>query len=357
MTHVKPGEVNLRAMNGRERLLKALQGEDLDRPPVWLMRQAGRYLPIYREVRKAHGFWDVCHDPELSTKVALEPLARFKLDAAIVFSDILIVPEAMGLGVTFGAGHGPQVARPLRTEADLAAWKTDGVQERLAFMPRAVRHLANALEGKTGLLGFAGAPFTLFAYCVEGGSSDDFAKARTLLHTNPALADKALATLADVTAQLLYAQLEAGADAVQIFDTWGGMLTREEYTRFCAPAIRRVTEALAPRRAPLLLFVKGGQHLLPVLGETGAQGFSLDWRVEWREARARYPKAILQGNIDPVLLQAGNDVVRAKVRRLISEMRADDAGRRCILNLGHGITPETPPEAVEALCDEVARHG
>jgi len=343
-------------MNSRARFLAALKGEAVDRPPVWLMRQAGRYLPQYREVRKANSFWELCHSPELTTKVALEPLDRFKLDAAIVFSDILTVPEAMGLGVTFGPGEGPRIANTLSTAADLAAWKTEGVVQRLGFVSDAVKHLRTALADRYGILGFSGAPFTLFAYATEGGGSDDFAKARVMLHQQPWLAEKALGILADVAAEYLAAQHDAGADCVQLFDTWGGLLDAEDYAKFCVPAIRRITDALAPRGVPVLLFVRGGQHLLPVLGDTGAQGFSLDWRVDWREARTRFPKAVLQGNVDPILLMASAEIARAKVRSLMQTMLDTSHYRSCIVNLGHGIHKDTNPDVVQAFCDEVAGH-
>jgi uroporphyrinogen decarboxylase len=341
----------------RARFLQALEGGPVDRPPLWLMRQAGRYLPVYREVRKAHGFWEVCHTPALSTQVALEPLERFPLDAAIVFSDILVVPEALGLGVTFGPGEGPRLEHTLRGASDLAAWKRTGAVERLGFVSEAVAHLKATLAGSHGILGFSGAPFTLFAYCVEGGGSDDFVLTRTLLHRDPALAERAMATLAEVSAEYLEAQCQAGADVVQLFDTWGGLLDRADYARFCVPAIRRVTDALHARGRKVLLFVRNGMHLLPLLGETGADGFSLDWRQDWREARARYPRAILQGNVDPILLLGGSQVVRERTRELLQAMREADGGRRCIVNLGHGIHKDTPPETVAALCAEVVGHG
>jgi uroporphyrinogen decarboxylase len=343
-------------MNSRARFRAALRGEAVDRPPVWLMRQAGRYLPQYREIRRQHGFWDVCRQPELSTKVALEPLQRFALDAAIVFSDILTVLEALGLGVTFDTGEGPRLASTLSTAANLAAWKTAGVQQRLGFVSEAVRHLRAALKDGYGILGFSGAPFTLFAYATEGGSSDDFAKARVMLHQQPWLAQKALAILADVVAEYLAAQADAGADCVQLFDTWGGLLNAHDYANFCVPAIRRITEPISAKGVPVLLFVRGGQHLLPVLADTGAHGFSLDWRVDWRQARTRFPKAVLQGNVDPILLLAGADVAREQARRLLSMMQETSAYRHCIVNLGHGIHKDTSPEAVHAFCDEVARH-
>lgn len=344
-------------MTSRARFLAALSGAPVDRPPVWLMRQAGRYLPDYRAVRAKASFWELCHAPELTTRVALEPLHLFKLDAAIVFSDILTVPAALGLDVTFGPGEGPRIAKTLSTPADLAAWNREGVGQRLGFVSEAVKHLAQALDGKYGLFGFAGAPFTLFSYITEGGGSDDFLKARVMLHQQPQLAEKALSLLADVTAEYLEAQCQAGADVVQLFDTWGGLLDRQDYAQFCLPAIRRITEPLRAKGRKVMLFVRGGQHLLPILGEANVDGFSLDWRTDWRETRAWYPNHILQGNLDPGLLLAGEQPVRAAARKLIATMREANEGRRCIFNLGHGIHKDTPPSTVAALCDEVAAHG
>ena len=341
-------------MHPRERFLAALHGDALDRPPVWLMRQAGRYLPGYRALRAEHSFWDVCQNPELSTRAALEPLDRYKLDAAIVFSDILVVPLAMGLGVTFGKGEGPLIGRPLRTAADYDAWQIDGAVDRIAYLPRAVAHLKDTLKERYGILGFAGAPFTLFAYCVEGGGSDDFREARTLMHRDPALARRALNTIADIVAELLLRQVDAGADAVQLFDSWGGLLAPDEYRDFALPALQRITARLNARKVPTLLFVKGGHHLLPLLGDSGVTGFSLDWRTEWKVARDLYPKHLLQGNIDPVLLLGSADVIRQRTRALLETMKSTTGGRSCILNLGHGILPGTPPETVAALVDTVA---
>src|ERR1044072_5053548 len=280
-------------MQERERFLAALRGDALDRPPLWLMRQAGRYLPGYRALRAEHGFWDVCQNPELSTRAALEPLDRYKLDAAIVFSDILVVPLALGLRVAFGPRGGPPRAGP-----DYDAWQLDGVLSRIAYLPRAVAHLKETLKDRYGILGFAGAPFTLFAYCVEGGGSDDFREARTLMHRDPALARRALNTIADVVADVLLARGDAGTEAVQLFDTWGGLLAPDEYRDFALPALQRITGKLNARKVPTLLFVRGGHHLLPLLGESGVTGFSLDWRTEWEVARKMYPGHLLQGNID-----------------------------------------------------------
>ncbi|MBL8915393.1 MAG: uroporphyrinogen decarboxylase, partial [Archangium sp.] len=323
-------------VNSRERFLAALNGSPVDRPPVWLMRQAGRYLPDYRAVRGNASFWELCRSPELTTRVALEPLKRFKLDAAIVFSDILVVPQALGLGVTFGPGEGPRLEKKLTSVSEFAQWTVDGAAQRLEFVSNAVRHLSSALNGSHGLIGFAGAPFTLLAYCTAGGGSDDFLEARTMLHQQPALAERALFTLADVTAQYLEAQFAAGADVVQLFDTWGGLLDRATYARFALPAIRRITEPLRARGHRVLLFVRGGAHLLPVLGEANVDGFALDWRTDWREARALFPRQVLQGNLDPALLLAGPTAVRKATRHLISTMRESDGASRCIVNLGHG---------------------
>lgn len=340
-------------MTPRERLNAALRRQPTDRPPVWLMRQAGRYLPGYRAVRADAGFWEVCHDPELSTGVALEPLRLFPLDAAIVFSDILVILEALGLGVSFVKGEGPAVARPLRTRQDLESWQTAGLMERLAFLPRAVRHLRAAIGQDLGLLGFAGAPWTLLGYAVDGNSSEELLRARTMLRTQPALAEEAMGILADAGSALLLAQLEAGADAVQIFDTWGGLLDRETYARFCVPALQRMIAPVRATGAPVLLFVRGGHHLLPLLGQTGATAFSLDWRTPLAEARALLPDAALQGNLDPTLLFGGVEVVTRATEALLAEMRA--LGPGFVVNLGHGILPGTPPEAVAALCDAVVR--
>lgn len=345
-------------MERRERFVTALKQGEVDRPPVWLMRQAGRYLPEYREVRKAHGFWEVCQTPELSTKVALEPLRQFKLDAAIVFSDILVIPQALGTGVSFEKGEGPVFAEPMRSRADFEKWQTTNVMDRLQFVPRAVKHLHTALEGQWGLVGFAGAPFTLFAYCVEGGGSDDFHHARSMMATDPKLTHDVLGVLADAAAQLCLSQLDAGVDAVQLFDTWGGLLTRDEYRTFAIPALNRIAAHLRKSGKPIILFIKGGMHLLETLREVDVDAVSLDWRTSFTEARKALPGKLLQGNIDPTLLFASEAAVRARTKSLLGELDSLDGGGRkgCIVNLGHGILPGTPIANVSALCDEVAAH-
>jgi uroporphyrinogen decarboxylase len=341
-------------MEKRQRFLAALTRQRVDRPPVWLMRQAGRYLPGYRAVRAEHGFWDVCQTPELSTRVALEPLRLFPLDAAIVFSDILVIPQALGAGVTFEKGEGPVFTHTLKSRSDLASWNTDALGDRIAYLPRAVRHLSQSLAGSHGILGFAGAPFTLFAYSVEGGGSDDFRKARSMLATDPTLAADAMGIFADAAAELCLAQLDAGADAVQLFDTWGGLLTKEDYRSFALPALNRAAAQIRRSGKPVILFVKGGMHLLEVLKDIEVDGVSLDWRTSFTEARRALAGKILQGNLDPVLLFANETAVREKTRALLAEIASLPGGPEgCIVNLGHGILPGTPEPNVAALCNEV----
>jgi len=338
-------------MTPRQRLLAGLRREPTDRPPLWLMRQAGRYLPGYREIRSRHGFWEVCRDPALSNAVALEPLERYPLDAAIVFSDILTVLDALGLDVSFVKGEGPSIAHPLRSAADLAGWQVDGLVDRLAYVPQAVRALRAAIGQDRGLLGFAGAPWTLLGYAVDGGSGEELKLARTMLRTDPALAVQALGLLADAVAALLVAQVEQGADAVQLFDTWGGLLDRATYAEFAVPAIRRAIAPVAALGVPVILFVRGGHHLLPLLGIQGVTCLSLDWRTPMTEARAAHPGLALQGNLDPTLLFAGEQAVVRASQDLLAEMRR--LGLGFVFNLGHGILPGTPPEAVAALCRTV----
>ncbi len=340
-------------MNSRERFLAALHGEPVDRPPVWLMRQAGRYLPDYRAVRERHGFWDVCHSPELSTRVALEPLQLFDVDAAIVFSDILVIPAALGLDVRFVAGEGPVLEPPLQGERGLDTWDVQGAPARLAFVPRAVSHLRGAIGADRALLGFVGAPFTLFGYVTAGGKSDDFREARVMTAAQPALARRAMATLAETAAELACRQIDAGADAIQIFDTWGGLLAREDWAAHALPHIKTITTAVRDRGGRSILFVRAGHHLLSILGESGADGISLDWRTPWREARALLPRHALQGNLDPVTLLAGPEETRRRTRDLLDEMRQDGGGRGCIVNLGHGVLPTTPAASVSAFVSEV----
>ena len=342
-------------MHPRERFLAALRGDALDRPPVWLMRQAGRYLPGYRALRAEHSFWDVCQNPELSTRAALEPLDRYALDAAIVFSDILVVPLAMGLGVSFGPGEGPRIAqaaahrRRLRRLA--ARWRA-GAHRLSAARRRAPQ--ADAARTATASSASPARRSRCSPTASKAAAARISAKrARSCIATRRSRSARS-STIADVVADLLLAQVDAGADAVQLFDSWGGLLAPDEYRDFALPALQRITAKLNARKVPTLLFVRGGHHLLPLLGESGVTGFSLDWRTEWDVARELYPNHLLQGNIDPVLLLGSADVIRQRTRALLETMKRTSGGRSCILNLGHGILPGTPPETVAALVETAA---
>ena len=344
-------------LSSRERLVHALEGKPVDRPPVWLMRQAGRYLPGYQNIRRQHSFWELCHSPQLCTQAAMEPMERFPLDATIVFSDILVIPQALGMQVNFDGNHGPKMTKPLREEAELAHWNVAKLLEALSFVPAAVRHLREAVGKERGLLGFAGAPWTLLSYMLEGHADKNFAVARSMLHAQPKFAQKAMDILADILMEYLEAQCEAGADAVQLFDSWGGLLTAQDYARFALPPIQKVAQALRRKNRRLLLFVRDAQHLLPLLADSGCQGISLDWRIPFGQAAAQLPHHCLQGNLDPALLLAPPEVVRTQTRKLLAEMKARNHFHRCIFNLGHGIFPEARPECVSALCEEVVLAG
>jgi uroporphyrinogen decarboxylase len=334
----------------RDRFLKSLRGDDVDRPPLWLMRQAGRYLPGYRSIRAERSFLELAHSAELTTKAALEPLELFPLDAAIVFSDILVIPDALGLGLSFEKGDGPKLARPMRTRADYDLWQHDGARERMQFVSNAVRHLRGHVGESHGIIGFAGAPFTLFAYSVEGGGSDDFARARCMLHDDASFATTVLSTIADLVGDLLLDQIAAGADAVQVFDTWGGLLSARDYAAFAAPAIARIAAKIKPTGVPLLLYIKAGAHLLHVVNDCNVDGLSVDWRVPLSTARRALPNHILQGNFDPVALLSSTMGVKREARAFLDEIR-EVGTNKLILNLGHGILPGTAPEAVAAFCD------
>ena len=330
-------------------LLSALRRERTPRPPVWLMRQAGRYLPEDQEVRRqAGGFLAMCRDPAAAAEVTLQPVRRFGVDAAILFSDILLPLDAMGLGLRFDEGRGPSFERPLRSEADVRALRRIDPAAELPFVGEALRRVRAGLPEGTALLGFAGAPFTLAAYAVEGGASDSHARLRQLMYREPAVFDALMDTLATVVGWHLQYQIEAGADAVVLFDTWAGGLTQEDYATRAAPFSRR---ALQPSSglAPRLVFARDGSHLLDDLVALGAEGVALDWRTDIAAAFERHGgRVALQGNLDPAVLLATPDEVRRRTRALL-----DAVGGRPghVLALGHGVLKETDPECVAAFVE------
>jgi uroporphyrinogen decarboxylase len=338
--------------------LRALLRQPTDYTPMWLMRQAGRYLPEYRATRaRAGSFMGLCASPDLATEVTLQPLERYPLDAAILFSDILTVPDAMGLGLHFAEGEGPRFAHPVRDEAAIAALEVPDMQ-KLQYVFDAVASIRRALAGRVPLIGFAGSPFTLACYMVEGGGSDSFSRIKTLMYDRPDLMHRLLAINAEAVTRYLNEQIRAGAQAVQIFDSWGGALADGHYQTFSLAYMRRIVEGLIRehdgRRVPVIVFTKGGGHWLEDIAATGCDAIGLDWTVSLGRARARVGHRVaLQGNLDPVALFAQPAAIEAEVARLLADY---GHGPGHVFNLGHGISQFTPPEHVTALCEAVQRH-
>lgn len=341
-----------------DRLLRALRREPVDRTPVWIMRQAGRYLPEYRVTRaRAGSFMQLCRSPELATEVTLQPLARFALDAAIVFSDILTVPDAMGLTLSFTEGEGPRLANPLRSAADIARLGVPDMASKLGYVTDAVRMIRHELAGRVPLIGFSGSPWTLACYMVEGGGSEHFARAKALLWDDPAAAHRLLDLLARTVVAYLGAQIAAGAQALMIFDTWGGALSvahyREFSLRYLAQIAAQLPRGLGHQRVPLIVFCKGCGHSLTEQAAIGAEAIGLDWTVDLAAARARVGERVaLQGNVDPAVLYASTEAIRAEGERTVAAFGAHPGH---VFNLGHGIHPTIDPEHLGALIDSVQR--
>ena len=338
------------------RFLDTIAGKPVDATPVWLMRQAGRYLPEYRATRaKAGSFMGLATNPELACDVTLQPLHRYDLDAAILFSDILTVPDAMGLGLTFSEGEGPRFARPVRSAADIAKLAVPDIGRDLRYVTDAVSLIRRELDGKVPLIGFSGSPWTLACYMVEGGGSDNFSRIKSLALDNPALMHRLLEVVTDSVIAYLAAQREAGAQALMVFDTWGGTLAPHLYREFSLRYLIRIAQTL-PRgtdadNTPLILFGKGNAPYLEELAASGAEGVGVDWLVSLADARRRTGgKVALQGNLDPCTLYAAPDAIRAEVARTLASY---GHGSGHVFNLGHGMSPDMNPEHVQVLVDAV----
>jgi len=335
--------------------LRALMREPTPYTPIWIMRQAGRYLPEYNATRKKAGsFLALAQTPELACEVTLQPLERFRLDAAILFSDILTVPDAMGLGLGFVEGEGPKFARPLRTEADIARLAVPPM-ERLAYVFDAVALIRKSLAGRVPLIGFAGSPFTLACYMIEGGGSDDFRLVKAMMYSRPDLLHRILDINARAVIEYLNAQIAAGAQAVQLFDTWGGTLAHGAFQDFSLAYSRQVLQGLTRRHeeriVPRILFTKGGGHWLEDMAQSGADALGIDWQTPLAQARRLVgEKVALQGNLDPSVLFAPPAVIGAETQRVLD---AYGYGSGHVFNLGHGISQHTPPEHVHALVEAV----
>jgi uroporphyrinogen decarboxylase len=330
--------------------LRALAGEPTQYTPIWLMRQAGRYLPEYNATRsRAGSFLALARNPELCAEVALQPIERFGLDAAILFSDILTLPDAMGLGLAFADGEGPRFSRPLREESAIRKLGAPDPSAELRYVLDAVRLTRQALGDRVPLIGFSGSPFTLACYMVEGAGSDTWRYLKTMLHARPELLHRILEVNARAVSDYLNAQVEAGAQAVMIFDTWGGTLAHDEFEPYSLAYSREVIAAV--KGAPTILFTKGGHPWLAALMASGADAIGVDWATDPREARRLAAgRVALQGNLDPAALFAPADAVRQAARRVLESFGAAPGH---VFNLGHGIQPATPVESVAALVDEV----
>jgi uroporphyrinogen decarboxylase len=335
-----------------DRFLRALRREPVDCTPVWIMRQAGRYLPEYRATRaKAGSFLKLAKTPELACEVTLQPLARFDLDAAILFSDILTVPDAMGLGLYFADGEGPKFERPIRTEAQIAQLAVPDMEMDLGYVMDAVRLIRRELNGRVPLIGFSGSPWTLACYMIEGGGSDNFSKIKALAYDNPAALHRLLEVTTKAVIAYLSAQRAAGAQALQVFDTWGGVLSPALYREFSLRYLTRIAQELPRGDTPLILFGKGNAPYLEELAASGAEAIGVDWLVSLGEARARTGgKVALQGNLDPTVLYAKPDAIRAEVGAALESF---GKGNGHVFNLGHGISPDVNPEHLKTLIDAV----
>ncbi|MHB1607566.1 MAG: uroporphyrinogen decarboxylase [Acidiferrobacter thiooxydans] len=342
--------------NRGNRLLRALMRLPVDMTPVWLMRQAGRYLPEYRALRAAAGsFLAMCQTPELACEVTLQPVRRFPLDAAILFSDILTVPDAMGLGLSFVEGEGPRFERPIRDPHDVARLRAPDPTVGLRYVLDTVSRVRRELAGLCPLIGFSGSPWTLATYMVEGQASDDFRRVKGLLFSDPATLTALLAVLTEAVTAYLNAQIEAGAQAVMIFDTWGGSLAAHHFLRYSRDPMARIVDGLSRRRdgasVPVVVFTKGGGCWLPALVETGCDAVGIDWMTSLAAARAATgDRVALQGNLDPMALYAPPERLAAEVRAVLADF---GEGLGHVFNLGHGVRPDVDPEQVGLCIDTV----
>lgn len=339
-----------------DRFLRALLKEPVDMTPVWMMRQAGRYLPEYKATRaKAGDFMSLCKNAELATEVTIQPLDRFPLDAAILFSDILTVPDAMGLGLYFSEGEGPRFERPLRTKADIENMINPAMDKELGYVMDAVSMIRRELDGRVPLIGFTGSPWTLATYMVEGSSSKEYANVKGMLYDQPQLMHLLLDKLADTIIDYLNAQIESGAQSVMIFDTWGGVLTTRDYKEFSLHYMQKIVDGLnresEGRKVPVVMFTKGGSQWLEAQAEVGADALGLDWTIDIANARQRVgDKVALQGNMDPCVLYASPDRIREEVATIL-ESYGNGSGH--VFNLGHGIHQFVNPEHAKAFIEAV----
>ena len=342
-----------------DRYIRAALSQPVDMTPVWMMRQAGRYLPEYRETRSQAGdFMSLCMNPELACEVTLQPLRRYELDAAILFSDILTIPDAMGLGLYFKTGEGPAFEKPIKTQSDVDNLFVPDIFDKLKYVTDAVSVIRKALNGDVPLIGFSGSPWTLATYMVEGGSTKNFGLVKGMMFENPKMMHQILDILADSVIAYLNAQIESGAQAVMIFDTWGGVLSTRDYQEFSLNYMKKIINGLKREhdgeKIPVTLFTKGGAGWLELMAESGADCLGLDWTIDIDEARKRVGnKVALQGNMDPCILYSNPQRIEQEVASILSKF---GNGNGHVFNLGHGIHPTINPENVKAYVDSVHKH-
>ena len=331
--------------------LKALRGEVVSRPPVWMMRQAGRYLPEYLKLKAKYDFFTRVETPELACEITLQPIDAIGPDAAIIFSDILVIPQALGVKVLMEEGRGPILPDTISTQADIDKLQLEGAAERLDYVCKAITLCKKELNGRVPLIGFAGAPFTLLCYMVEGKGSKTFDKAKQFCFTEPVLAAQLLQKITIATIEYLKAQVMAGADCVQIFDSWSGMLAPADFDAYALPYLKQISDALSPM-CPVILFPKGSWYALKQLSETSTSGIGIDWSISANYAREQTPGKTLQGNFDPAKLLTDPVTIKKDVKKMIDSFGT----HRYIANLGHGILPHVPVDNAKAFVDAVKNY-
>ncbi|MBA3649052.1 MAG: uroporphyrinogen decarboxylase [Chitinophagales bacterium] len=333
-------------------LLKALRGETVSRPPVWMMRQAGRYLPQYMKLKAKYDFFTRVQTPELACEITMQPIDIIGTDAAIIFSDILVIPQALGVEVLMEEGKGPSLPKTISTQKDIDILQAEGVAERLDYVCKAISLTKKELNGRVPLIGFAGAPFTILCYMVEGKGSKTFDKAKQFCFTQTVLAQQLLQKITDSTIEYLKAQVIAGADCVQIFDSWSGMLSADDFTTFALPYLKKISDALSPL-CPVILFPKGSWYALKQLSKTSADAIGIDWTITADYAKEQTGNKItLQGNFDPVKLLLPPKEIQLEVKKMINAF----GSQRYIANLGHGILPHIPVDHAKAFVDSVKNY-
>ncbi len=334
--------------------LQAANSQPTERPPVWMMRQAGRFMKEYWDIKNKYSFLEMCKTPEIAADVTMLPIDLLDVDAAILFSDILVTAEAMGGQLSFEAGVGPLFANPVKNEADIDALLVDGTEDRLKYVADAIKVIQQRLNGTKPLIGFAGAPFTVMSYLIEGGSSKDFKKTKLFIHNQPALAHKLLQKIADVTVMYLNMQIEAGVNALQLFDSWAMALCWDDYTEFSHQYNTQIISKLNRTGIPIISFCKGSSVFAPLMAEAKPDVISIDWNADLLNMKNSLPANIaVQGNLDPFVLYADKKVIKERIHKLFDRMKGTDG---FIFNLGHGIMPDIPFDNVKFAIDTIKEY-